>query len=254
VTVELEGKVALVTGGGSGIGQAVVQALADGGAAVCINWFGDHGADARDHASRLDRGMAYEADVADPEAVAEMVRAVVDRLGGLDALINNAAVNRSGRLLDVDLDTWDAVMRVNLRGAFCCSQAAGRAMREAGRGGSIVNISSIHEDLPFPMFSPYAAAKGGVRMLMRTAALELAELGIRVNNIAPGAILTPLNQATLNDPDRTALLQRLIPQRRLGLPEEVAALTVFLCSDQAAYITGATYTIDGGMSRYAEPV
>jgi glucose 1-dehydrogenase len=252
--MELAGKVALVTGAGSGIGAAIAQAFADNGAAVCINWFGDHGEAARVHAARLETAIAYEADVADSVAVAAMVSATVERLGGLDILVNNAAINASGGVLDMGLDAWDAVIRVNLRGAFCCLQAAGRAMRDSGRGGAIINISSIHEDVPFPTFTPYAAGKGGLRMLMRTAAVELAEHNIRVNNIAPGAIRTHLNQETLEDPERQALLRRLIPQRRMGTPQDVAAVAVFLASDNASYVTGATYTVDGGMSRYAEPV
>jgi glucose 1-dehydrogenase len=252
--MELAGRVVLVTGGGSGIGRAIVQAMADAGAAVCINWFGEHGQEARDHAARLSRGLAYEADVSDPDQVAAMVAAIVERLGTLDILVNNAAVNRSAPLLDMPLEAWDAVLAVNLRGAFCCLQAAARAMRDAGRGGSIINISSIHEDLPFPTFTPYAAAKGGLRMLMRNAAVELATHGIRVNNIAPGAILTPLNQATLEDPDKVSLLEKLIPQGRMGAPEDVAALAVFLACDRSAYVTGSTYVVDGGMSRYAEPI
>ena len=252
--MELQGKVALVTGAGSGIGHAVAHGLADAGAAVCLNWFGEHGEQARALADRLDRGYAHEADVADEDAVTGLVAATVECFGALDVLVNNAAINRSAPLLETTLEDWDAVLRVNLRGAFCCLQTAGRVMRDLGRGGSIINLSSIHEDLPFPTFVPYATAKGGLRMLMRTAAVELAPLGIRVNNIAPGAIRTPLNAATAEDPERIALLERLIPQGRMGTPEDVAALTVFLASDRAAYITGSTYYLDGGMVRYAEPV
>jgi glucose 1-dehydrogenase len=250
---ELVDKVALVTGGGSGIGQAVVQAFADSGAAVCINWFGDHGDAARAHADRLEHAMAYEADVADREAVIAMVGAVVERFGKLDVLVNNAAINRSGPVLELGIDDWETVMRVNLRGAFCCLQAAGRVMRDSGTGGSIINVSSIHEEVSFPTFTAYAAAKGGLKMLMRSAAVELADYGIRVNNIAPGAIATPLSRA-IHDPKRKELLERLIPQRRLGTAEEVAALALFLASDRSSYVTGATYVVDGGMSSFAEPV
>ena len=250
--LDLRGKVALVTGAGSGIGQGVAQAMADAGAAVGINWFRAYGQEARDHAARLPHAFAYEADVSNPDEVARMVKQTIDRLGGLDVLVNNAAINRSAPLLDTTVDDWDAVLHVNLRGAFCCLQAAGRAMRDSGRGGSIINISSIHEDVPFPNYAPYAAAKGGLRMLMRNAALELAEHDIRVNNIAPGAIVTPLNMDTIDDPEKMAILERIIPQGRMGSPADVAALAVFLASDSSAYITGSTYYVDGGMARYAE--
>ena len=252
--MELEGKVALVTGAGSGIGRELAQAMSDAGASVCINWFGEHGDDAAAHAAALLRAFAFEADVADADAVGSMVAEVVERFGSLDVLVNNAAINRQAPLLDIGLDDWDAVIRSNLRGSFCCLQAAARVMCDSGRGGSIVNISSIHEDVPFPHYAPYATAKGGLRMLMRTAALELAEFGIRVNNVAPGAIRTPLNEGTMEDPQKMELLRRLIPQGQMGTTDDVAAVAIFLASDRAAYVTGSTYYVDGGMARYAEPV
>jgi glucose 1-dehydrogenase len=252
--MELDGKVAIVTGAGSGIGQGIAQAMGDEGAAVCINWCRDYGQEAQEHAAALPRAFAYEADVSDPDDAARMVEATVDRFGSLDVLVNNAAVQRSAPLLEMPLDSWDAVLSVNLRGAFCCLQAAGRAMRDSGQGGSIVNISSIHEDVPFPTYAPYAAAKGGLRMLMRTAALELGGYGIRVNNIAPGAIVTPINNSTTQDPEKVKLLERIIPLGRIGTPADVAALAVFLASDRSGYVTGSTYYVDGGMARYAQPL
>lgn len=243
-----------MTGAGSGIGQAIAQALADAGAAVCINWFRDHGDEANVHAASLPRAFAHEANVADAEAVHAMVDAVLERFGRLDVLVNNAAIESSAPLLETELDDWDAVIEVNLRGPFCCLQAAGGAMRDSGQGGSIVNVSSVHEDIPFPHHTPYAVAKGGLRMLMRNAALELAEFGIRVNNIAPGPIQTALNADIGDDAGRMEMLRRLVPARRMGTPEEVAHLAVFLASDRAAYVTGSTYYVDGGMARYAEDV
>lgn len=252
--MELDGKVVLVTGAGSGIGRELAQVMADEGAAVCINWFREYGKEAEEHAAQLPHAFAFEADVADANQVASMIAAVVDRFGSLDVLVNNAAINNEAPLLDVALDDWDAIIRANLRGPFCCLQAAARVMRDFGSGGSIVNISSIHEDIPFPLYTPYAMAKGGLRMLMRNAALELAEFGIRVNNVAPGAIRTPLNEDTMEDPQKMELLKRLIPQGRMGTTDDVAAVAVFLASDRAAYVTGSTYYVDGGMARFAEPV
>ena len=252
--MNLDGKTAIVTGAGSGIGKAIAQALADAGAAVCINYFGAYEDDAKAHAAALPRAIAFSADVSDPQAAAAMVAATADRLGGPDILVNNAGIEHSIPLLDLDPSDWDKVIAVNLRGAFCCLQAAGRAMRDGGRGGSIVNISSIHEDVAFPGYASYCASKGGLRMLMRNAALELAPHRIRVNNVAPGAIVTPINEHTLEDPAKVRTLQRIIPLGRMGKPEEVASAVVFLASDAAAYVTGSTYYVDGGMIRYAEPL
>jgi glucose 1-dehydrogenase len=251
--MELEGKTAIVTGAGSGIGSAVAQRLADAGAAVCINYYGAYETEAHEHAGRLPRAIAVSANVADPKDVGAMVDRTVRELGGLDVLVNNAGIEHSAPLLELELADWDRVIEVNLRGAFCCLQAAARVMRDAG-GGSIVNVSSIHEDLPFPGYAPYSASKGGLRMLMRNAALELAEHRIRVNNIAPGAIATPINQATLQDAQKLQALQGIIPLRRLGRPEEVAEVALFLASDASGYVTGSTYYVDGGMVRYAKPL
>jgi glucose 1-dehydrogenase len=182
--MELEGKAAIVTGAGSGIGRAIAQALADAGARVCINYYRDYEDEAKAQAKSLAHAIAVSADVADPDDAARLVATTVERLERLDILVNNAGIEHSTPLLELELDDWDRVLAVNLRGAFCCLQAAARAMRDAGEGGSIVNISSIHEDVPFPGFAAYCASKGGLRMLMRDAAVELAPHGIRVNNIA----------------------------------------------------------------------
>jgi glucose 1-dehydrogenase len=252
--MNLDRKVAIVTGAGSGIGKAIAQALADAGAAICINYYGAYEDDAKAHAASLPRAIAVSADVSDPAAAAAMVKQTERDLGPLDILVNNAGIEKSTPILDLTLADWDKVVGIDLRGAFCCLQAAGRAMRASGNGGSIVNISSIHEDVPFPGFTSYCVAKGGLRMLMRNAAVELAAHKIRVNNVAPGAIATPINQATLDDPEKVATLQRIIPLARMGQPEEVAQVTVFLASEAASYVTGSTYYVDGGMVRYAEPL
>lgn len=252
--MKLDGKVAIVTGAGSGIGKAIAQALADAGAGVCINYYGAYEDDAKAHAAALPHAIAVSADVSDPDQAAAMVEQTERELGTLSILVNNAGIEKSTPILDLPLADWDKVVGIDLRGAFCCLQAAGRAMRDSGKGGSIVNISSIHEDVPFPGFTSYCVSKGGMRMLMRNAAVELAQYRIRVNNVAPGAIATPINQSTLDDPEKVATLQRIVPLGRMGEPEEVAAVAVFLASDEASYVTGSTYYVDGGMIRYAQPL
>ena len=251
--MDLNGKVAIVTGAGSGIGYAIAERFASAGASVCVNYLG-YEDDAKALAQKLPKAMAFRADISKAADVQAMVDATTNELGSLDVLVNNAGVERSMPFLDVDEATWDLMLGVDLKGAFLCAQACARAMRDSGRGGSIVNISSIHEDAPFPGYTPYSVAKGGLRMMMRNAALELAEHRIRVNNVAPGAIATPINAKTLNDPDKIATLQKIIPLQRMGRPEEVAEVALFLASDASSYVTGSTYYVDGGMVRYSQPL
>jgi glucose 1-dehydrogenase len=251
--VDLNGKVAIVTGAGSGIGHAIAQRFATAGAAVCVNYLG-YEDDAKALVQSLPKAIGFKADISKRAEVQAMVDETVKALGGVDVLINNAGVERSMPFLDIDEATWDLMLDVDLKGAFLCTQACARAMRDSGKGGSVVNISSIHEDVAFPGFTPYCAAKGGLRMLMRNAALELAQHRIRVNNVAPGAIATPINAKTLEDPEKVATLQRIIPLQRMGRPEEVAEVALFLASDASSYVTGSTYYVDGGMVRYSQPL
>jgi glucose 1-dehydrogenase len=251
---ELEGKVVLVTGAGSGIGYAIAERFAHERATVAIDYLG-HGAEAqalaRDLKAAGATAVALEADVTDAAAVNALVAHIVERYGRLDVLVNNAGIEKTQPLLEIDEPSWNRVLAVDLTAPFLCLQAAARRMKDTG-GGSIVNISSIHEDFPFPTYTPYAAAKGGLRMLMRNAALELAPLGIRVNNIAPGAIATPINAATLADPAKVQRLAEIVPLQRMGTPEEVAEVALFLASDRSSYVTGSTYYVDGGIVRHAE--
>ena len=251
--MDLKGKVAIVTGAGSGIGYAIAERFAAAGAGICVNYLG-YEEEAKALVQRLPRAIAVKADVSKTADVQAMVDATVGQLGAVDVLVNNAGVERSMPFLEIDEATWDLMLDVDLKGAFLCAQACGRVMRDSGKGGSIVNISSVHEDVAFPGFTPYCAAKGGLRMLMRNAALELAEFGIRVNNVAPGAIATPINTKTLNDPEKVAILKRIIPLSRMGKPEEVAEVALFLASDASSYVTGSTYYVDGGMVRYSQPL
>jgi glucose 1-dehydrogenase len=251
--MDLKGKVAIVTGAGSGIGHAIAERFGEAGAAVCVNYFG-YEDEAKALAARLPKAIAVRADVAAAADVAAMVDRVREELGTPNVLVNNAGIEKEVPFLDLDEHTWDTILGVNLKGPFLCAQACARAMRDAGHGGSIVNISSIHEDVAFPGFTPYCASKGGVRMLMRNLAVELAAYGIRVNNVAPGAIATPINQATLADQAKLSILHRIIPLGRMGQPDEVAQVALFLASDAASYVTGSTYYVDGGMVRYSQPV
>lgn len=252
---ELKGKVAIVTGAGSGIGHAIAERFGREGAAVGVNYFG-HENQAEELADRISKAapksIAVKADVSDPDQVRHLVERVLKELGQLDVLVNNAGVESPAPFLEITEQSWDRMLNVDLKGAFLCAQACGRAMKE--RGGSIVNISSIHEDHTFPGFTPYCAAKGGMRMMMRNAALELSQYRIRVNNIAPGAIATPINEPTLHDPKKMAELHKIIPLGEMGKPDDVAEVALFLASDRSRYVTGSTYYVDGGMVRYAEPI
>ena len=197
------------------------------------------------------RAIRVEADVSDQTQVRILVEQAVAKFGRLDILVNNAGIEFKHPFLEFPIDLWHKVIEVDLTGPWLCAQAAAQQMAKQGGGGRIINISSVHEDLPMPTNAPYCAAKGGLRMLMRTIAVELAPHQITVNNIGPGAIYTPIDKEIENDPGIEKELLGEIPLGRWGRPEEVAELAVYLASDAAAYITGSTHFIDGGMLRRA---
>jgi glucose 1-dehydrogenase len=248
----LAGKVGLITGASSGIGKAIALEFGKQGADVVVNYVG--GAEpAQAVVEAITRAgaqaLAVEADVSSAADVARMFQQAIERFGRVDVLVNNAGIEKATPFLDKPEAEWDRTLAVDLKGPFLCAQAAARDMVRRKARGTIINISSVHEDLAFPGYADYCAAKGGLRMLCRDLALELAPYGINVVNVAPGAIATPINQATLTDPEKKLALEREIPLGRVGTPEEVAQLVAYLASDAAAYITATTVVIDGGLMR-----
>ena len=251
---QLENKVAIITGGSSGIGRTIALAFAREGAAVTVNYVDDDPVEAEEVVRQIKdaggRAVAVQGDVTSQEDVEDLVRKTVEEFGRLDVMVNNAGVEDQMPFLETPLEVWNKVIAVNLTGAWLGCQVAAGKMVERGEPGRIINISSIHEERSMPNNSHYCAAKGGVRMLMRTIAVELAPHGITVNNIAPGAIETPINENLEAHPDQMEKLLSQIPLGRMGRPEEVAEIALYLASDASAYVTGSTFTIDGGLSRH----
>ena len=248
--MKLDGKVALVTGAGQGIGQAIAVRLALEGADVIID---DRVADDRAAETLRQvqatgrRGMVIGADLSDTAATKRMIADGVREMGRIDILVNNAGVERNAAFWDVTEKDYDFVMNINLRGTFFATQAFVQHLLEAKRPGKIINISSVHEELPFPNFASYSASKGALKMLMRNLSVELAPHGITVNNIAPGAIETPINAKLLNSPEMMKALLVNISLNRLGKPNDVAGVAAFLASSDSDYMTGSTVLVDGGL-------
>jgi glucose 1-dehydrogenase len=248
--MDLNGKVAVVTGGNSGIGAAVVRALAAAGAAVVIDYV-SRPEDAADLVKEITgaggRAIGVEADITETADIDKLISTARSEFGRLDAFINNAGVEKRHSLLELDEHTYDEVMSVNLRSAVFGAQRAARAFIDQGTGGVIVNVSSVHEDWPMPGNLTYCVSKGGMRMLARTAGVELGPHGIRVVNVAPGAVATPINDATMKDDALCQRLENSIPLRTVADPAEIARVVAFVASDDAQYMTATTVFFDGGI-------
>jgi glucose 1-dehydrogenase len=247
---KLDDKVALITGSDSGIGQATAIEFAKEGADVVVNYLKDRtGAERTKAAVEAEGGLAIvvQADISDPAQVERLFDEAEARFGRVDVLMNNAGVDASGvRVADLDLDEFDRSLRTNLHGPLMCAQQYIRRFR-GERGGRILNVTSVHEEIPRAGAADYDCAKGALRNLTRTLALELAETGITVNNIAPGMVLTPFNQDAVDDPEVLQKETASIPMRRAAEPAEIGRLAVFLASSDADYVTGASYVMDGGL-------
>jgi glucose 1-dehydrogenase len=256
----LKGKNVLVTGGSSGIGQAIAVRFAEYGANVAINYL-RRPEEARDTEDQVQacvhqvrqvgvRDILVQGDVSCEEDVVRMVAEAAEGLGGLDILVNNAGIQISRPTEELSSADFDAVLGVNLRGAFMCAREAIRRFLADETQGSIVNVSSVHQIIPKPGYLGYSASKGGMQNMTRTLALEYAGRGIRVNGVGPGATVTPINRAWIDDPVKRAQVEEHIPMRRAGEADEMAGVTCFLASDLAAYITGQTIFVDGGLTLY----
>jgi glucose 1-dehydrogenase len=253
--MRLAGKSAIITGSATGIGQAIASCFAREGASVVIDYVAGQESVANQCVANLKQhggnALAVMANVTDEGQVQSMVDATVKQFGKLDIFVNNAGIEHKVPFVDIDRDLWEKTISVNLTGPFVCSQVAARQMIKQGSGGRIINISSVHEDIPMPTNAAYCASKGGLRMLMRTMCVELAPHQITVNNIGPGATDTPMDEELKkNKPVYNQLLDH-IPLHRMAQPDEIGNCAVFLASDEAAYVTGSTYFVDGGMMRWA---
>ena len=249
--MRLQGTTALVTGSSKGIGQAIAIRYAEEGADVVVNYNSDPKG-AEETVSRIQatgrRAIAIKGDLGSVASVRALVEQGWESLGGLDVLVNNAGVESHAPFWDVTESDYDKVLDINLKGVFFAIQTFVNKLRADGRSGKVINISSVHEELPFPNFASYCASKGGLKMLTRNLAVELGPLGITINSIAPGAIETPINAKLLGDPEKVAALTAQIPLGRIGKTDDVAGLAVFLASADSDYANGATFTVDGGLT------
>jgi len=248
----LANKVAIITGSGQGIGQGIAERFARDGAKVVVDYIGDpSGAQATLKAIEAagSQGVIVDADITKADDRQKLIEAAVSSFGTLDVLVNNAGMEKKADFWEVAEEDYDKVMGINLKGPFFLTQLFVNKLRELKRKGNIINISSVHEDMVFPGFSTYCLSKGALRMFTRDLAVELGPLGITINNVAPGAIETPINKNLMANKAEMSALINNIPLGRMGSVNDVASLVSFLASDDAAYITGSTYVVDGGLLR-----
>jgi glucose 1-dehydrogenase len=248
--MSLQNKVAIVTGGNSGIGRSIVLELARQGANVVIDYVADPEAveaEEKEIAKLGSRSIGVDADVSKPADLQKLVDAAVASFGRLDVMVNNAGIETRTSVLDTTEDQYDRVMGINLKGAFFATQIAAKQMIKQGDGGRIINITSVHEDWPMPGNTPYCLSKGGMRMLTRTAGVELAPHNILIVGVGPGAVATPINLGTMDDPSKLAKLNAAIPLGRMARPNEIANVVAFLAGDGASYLTATTIFADGGI-------
>ncbi len=248
--MSLKNKVAIVTGGNSGIGQAIVLELAGQGASVVIDYVAHPEATEaleREICKLGNQSVGVEADVSKLADLQKLIDAAVGKFGRLDIMVNNAGIETRTSVLDTTEAQYERVMAINLKSAFFGTQIAARQMIKQGGGGRVINITSVHEDWPMPGNTPYCLAKGGMRMLTRTAGVELAKHDILVVGVGPGAVATPINLSTMNDPAKLAQLNAAIPLGRMARPEEIASVVAFLAGAGASYLTATTIFADGGI-------
>ncbi|MFC4210864.1 SDR family NAD(P)-dependent oxidoreductase [Pedobacter lithocola] len=244
-------KTALITGSSQGIGSACALRLAEEGADIILNGhkFDERGEKLIKQIKNLGRKAEFiEADMSKVKSVLKLMKSAVKIYGTLDILVNNAGLETKADFLDVTEEDYDLVMNTNLKGVFFATQAFAKYCKDNKRNGVVVNMSSVHEEIAFPHFAAYCVSKGGLKMLTRNLASELAPIGVRINNVAPGAISTPINKELLANKKQLKMVLQNIPLKRMGKVEEVAAVVAFLASDDAAYVTGSTYFVDGGLS------
>jgi glucose 1-dehydrogenase len=251
IPMKLADKVILVTGSSQGIGAGIALRLAQEGADIVLNYH-SHPEEADAVKAQITalgrRAVSVGADLSTVAGVTKLIGDGVAGLGRIDILVNNAGVEKNASFWDVAETDYDLVLNTNLKGPFFATQAFVKHLQGRNAGGKIINISSVHEELPFPHFTSYCASKGGLKMMMRNLSIELAPLGITINNVAPGAIETPINTKLLNDPEKLKALLANIPLNRLGKPADVAGAVAFLASSDADYITGTTLVVDGGLT------